>query len=225
MGRISNMSEADRIRWFQEGLSTELQPECLLDWEGNEFTDIEALYKHATQEARRLAVKAAHAARTQQRAPCFNRPFNRRPKLSVVTVDHSQARKRSLETSSAAAASVPAKRPAHGFTGNRGRGGRAPNRGRGRTGPRNNAGPSDPARKLNLSGVHDLAGNRIPFSTLEIMKRAGICYNCFDKANPHRADNCSKPKKPFTDGLVDGAGNVVDRQTGQIIEYAVPAQA
>jgi hypothetical protein len=227
MGRIPNMSEADCIRWFQEGLSTELQPECLLDLEGDEFTDIAALYKHATQEARRLAVKAAHAARTQQ--PFNNRFFHRRPKLSVAAIDRPQARKRSLEATTAAA-SAPAKRPANGWTtvnrsGSGGRGGRAPNRGGGRTGPRNNAGPSAPARKLALSGVHDLKGDRIPFVMLEAMKKAGMCFNCFNEANPHRADQCTEPKKPFTDGLVDDAGNVVDRQSRQVIEYAAPNQA
>jgi hypothetical protein len=120
------------------------------------------------------------------------------------------------EPSTVAAASAAVKRPA---TGNRapGRSGPGPNRGggcggrwpnTGGRGPRN-GNNSSPYNKVAKSGVHSLDGRRLSFAEVEAYKQAGICFNCFDEQNPHRAAVCTAPKKPFQDGWVDATGQIV----------------
>jgi hypothetical protein len=209
MARIPDMSEHDRIRWFQEGLTAQLQTECLVDREGEEFVSIEMLYKHAVTEARRLAVKSAHASRTGNpaSAPSCNRSFNRfRPRVAAVdVVPRSQARKRSLAAADPAPVVASAKRPATGNRAGPSNGGKG---GQGK--PRNgNSTAANLLRKASLSGIHDLNGNRLPFHTVELYKKAGVCFNCFDLNNPHTARQCTAPKKQHRDGRVDDNGNLV----------------
>jgi hypothetical protein len=218
MGRIPDMSEHDRIRWFVEGLTPALQTECLVDSMGEEFADLDSLIHHATVEARKLAVKSAHAARSGSSAPASSPRFNRfKPRVAAIASgSRTQARKRSLAQaadSEPVTASVSAKRPA---TGNRAPGrGSGPNRGGGRggrggrgTGNRN--GNATPYDKLALSGIHDpVTGRRLTFAEVEQYKKAGICFNCLNREHPHHSKDCPKPKKQFRDGRVNEQGEVV----------------
>ena len=53
---IPEMHENDRIRWFQQGLTSQLCTECAVDQNGNDFSSLDALIQFAVGQERRFLV-------------------------------------------------------------------------------------------------------------------------------------------------------------------------
>ncbi len=192
---IPNMTEEEKIRWFQSGLLPSLRATCACDHTGREFATLDACVQFAYGEERKLKITGS-MGRARPAAGTV------RPRTQETESDEPAPKRARIEgpEPAAAAAGPSARGESRGPSGRgggrgRGRGGHTGGRSGGRAGPTSRADEPDPHKTL--SHIRDTTGRLLTVSEVRHFMRNKYCLNCFKKG--HFSRECRSPQKPVPD--------------------------
>jgi hypothetical protein len=212
---VPDMTEGEKIRWFQAGLIPALRTTCACDYRGCEFAKLEDCIQHAYGEERKLKITAGLGTRAMK------------PSLAMTSVQEptegppaAKRARQGEDTAPSAAAATAAgghnrgRGRSQGGRGNgrdggrggggRGRGGHYQQQHTNRGGGPGNAAPAargsqaqqpDPCSVV--TGIHDLQGRPLTLAEVRFYLKSGFCLNCFKHG--HHSKDCTEPRKPVPD--------------------------